>query len=281
MLKIVTDSTCDLPAELLRQHDIRVVPINIMFGTDSYQEGVTIDRSSFYSRVDELQMIPTTSQPSAGRFADDYRQMAAEGVTEILSVHVTSRLSGTYQSAELARQMVADEIKVHTFDSASGSTGLGFMALEAARMAGAGESVGSIVERLETIRPRMRILFTMADLRYAQMSGRVGKLKGTLASVLDLKPIVDMEDGVIDVVQQVRTRKRAVAQILTLVEEDLGVEDPVNLAVMHAEAPEEGQELLERARLRFNCQLSFLQDLAVSLVANLGPGTLGLIGYRI
>jgi DegV family protein with EDD domain len=127
----------------------------------------------------------------------------------------------------------------------------------------------------------MHILFTMADLRYAQMSGRVGKLKGTLASVLDLKPIVDMKDGVVDVVTQVRSRKRAITQILALMEDTLGTVHPVNLAVLHAEAPEDGQNLLERARQRFDCQLSFLQDLAVSLVANLGPGTLGLIGYRI
>jgi DegV family protein with EDD domain len=176
---------------------------------------------------------------------------------------------------------VADEITVHTFDSASGSSGLGFMVLEGARMAEAGESAPSILQRLQEIRPRMRILFTMADLRYAQMSGRVGKLKGTLASVLDLKPIVDMEDGVIDVVAQVRSRKKAVAHILAMMEDALGTKDPVNLAVMHAEAPQDGQKLLEQARQRFNCQLSFLQDLAVSLVANLGPGTLGLIGYRI
>ena len=281
MMKVLTDSTCDLPVELLQRHDIRVIPVNIQFGTDSYEEGVTIDCSTFYSKVDELQMIPTTSQPSAGRFAQVYRELAAEGADSILSVHVTSKLSGTYQSAELARQMVADEVTVHTFDSASGSSGLGFMVLEAAQMAEAGESATSILERLQEMRQRMRILFTMADLRYAQMSGRVGKLKGTLASVLDLKPIVGMDDGVIDVVAQVRARKKAVSQILTLMEAEIGTTEPVNLAVMHAEALQEGQELLERVRDRFNCQLSFLQDLAVSLVANLGPGTLGLIGYRI
>jgi len=280
MLKILTDSTCDLPADLLQQHDIRIIPINIQFGTESYEEDVTIDRSGFYRKVDEMQMIPTTSQPSAGRFAQVYREMAAEGADPILSIHVTSRLSGTYQSAELARQMVADDVTVHTFDSASGSSGLGFMAVEAARLAEASKSVASILQRLEEIRPRMRILFTMADLRYAQMSGRVGKLKGTLASVLDLKPIVGMDDGVIDVVAQVRARKKAVARILALMENEIGTAAPVNLAVMHAEAPEEGQNLLQQARKRFNCQLSFLQDLAVSLVANLGPGTLGLIGYR-
>lgn len=280
MIKIVTDSTCDLPLSLLHRHDIRVVPINIQFGTEVYEEGITIDRTSFYRKVDELEMIPTTSQPSVGRFAQVYREMAAEGVETILSIHATAKLSGTYQSSELARQIVADEVTVHSFDSACGSAALGFMVLEGARMAEAGESATSILQRWEEIRPRMRVLFTMADLRYAKMSGRVGKLQSTLASVLDIKPIVGLEDGVVDVVGQVRTRKKAVERILALMKEQVGTTEAVNLAVVHAEAPQEGQDLLEQARRVFNCQDTFVENLAISLAAQFGPGTLGLMGYR-
>jgi len=147
MIKIVTDSTCDLPGDLLRRHDIQVVPVNIQFGLESYQEGVTMDRAGFYAKVDELELIPTTSQPAPPQFAEVYRELAAGGADTILSVHVTSKLSGTYQSAELAREMVADEVTVHTFDSASGSAGLGYMALEGARMAEAGEDAASILQR--------------------------------------------------------------------------------------------------------------------------------------
>jgi len=281
MIKIVTDSTCDLPSGLLRQYDIRVVPVLIQFGMETYEEGVTIDRANFYRKVDELGIIPTTSQPSAGRFAQVYREMAAEGAEIILSIHVTAKLSGTYQSAELARQMVAEEVTVYPFDSACGSAGLGFMALEGARMAEAGESATSILQRWEEIRPQMRILFTLADLRYAQMSGRVGKLQSTLASLLSVKPIVALEDGLIDVVGQVRTRKRALERMLALMEEAVGTTEAVNLAVVHAEAPEEGQELLDRARRMFNCQETFIEDLAISLAVQFGPGTLGLVSYRV
>jgi len=281
MIKIVTDSTCDLPAELLRQHDIRVVPINIQFGAETYEEGVTIDQPTFYRKVEEMGIIPTSSQPSAGRFVEVYRQMAAEGVDTILSIHVTAKLSGTYQSADLARQMVADEVTVYPFDSACGSAGLGFMALEGARMAEAGESAANILQRWEEIRPRMRILLTLADLRYAQMSGRVGRLQSSLASLLNIKPIVGLEDGLLDVVGQVRTRKKAVERMLALMEEAVGTTEPVNLAVIHAEAEQEGQALLKRARQTFNCQETFIEDLAISLAVHFGPGTLGLVAYPL
>lgn len=280
-MKIVSDSTCDLPSGLLRRHGIRIMPINIQFGMETYEEGITIDRTSFYRKVDELGILPTTSQPSAGRFAQVYREIAAEGVETILSIHVTAKLSGTWQSAELARQMVADEVTVHPFDSACGSAGLGFMALEGARLAEAGESATSILKRWEEIRPRMKILFTMADLKYAQMSGRVGRLRGTLASLLNVKPIVALEDGLLDVVGQVRTRKKALERMLMLMEEAVGTTEVVNLAVIHAEAPQEGQQLLDRARQMFNCQDTFVVDLAFSLAVHFGPGTLGLVAYRV
>ena len=281
MIKIVTDSTCDLPSGLLQRHDILVVPVIIQFGMETYEEGITIDQASFYRKVDELGIIPTTSQPSAGRFAQVYREIAAEGAETILSIHVTAKLSGTYQSAELARQMVAEEVTVHPFDSACGSAGLGFMALEGARMAKAGESATSILQRWEEIQARMNILFTMANLRYAMMSGRVGRLQSTLASLLNVKPIVALEDGLLDVVGQVRTRKRALERILALMEEAVGTTEAVNLAVVHAEALQEGQKLLERARQMFNCQETFIEDLAISLAVHFGPGTLGLIAYRV
>jgi len=121
----------------------------------------------------------------------------------------------------------------------------------------------------------------MADLRYARMSGRVGTLKSTLSSLLNIKPIVGMEDGVLDVVSQVRTRKKAVERILAMMVDEVGTAVPVNLAVIHAAAPEEGQDLLDQAQGVFNCGESFMVDLAASLAANLGPGTLGLVAYQV
>jgi DegV family protein with EDD domain len=281
MIKIVTDSASDLPAELYREYDITVVPINIQFGTETYQDGATIDRATFFRKIDELGILPTSSQPSAGQFEQYYRRLADEGATDIVSIHVTAKLSGTYQSAELAREMVADRVRVYPFDSACGSAGQGFMAAEAARMARADKRVDEILARLETIRPRVNIALVLKDLRYAQMSGRVGKLQGSLASLLNIKPIVLLEDGVIDVSEKVRTQGKAIDRMLEIVGERVGAREPVNLAAIHAEAPEEGQHLLARAKRLFNCRETFLANLTTTLVVHFGPGTLGLVAYRV
>lgn len=281
MIKIVTDSTSDLPAEWYRRHDVTVAPINIQFGTETFLDGVTIDRPAFYRKIEERGVLPKTSQPSVGQFRDIYTQLAAGGATDILSIHVTAKLSGTYQSADLARELVAGQVRVHPFDSACGSAGLGFMALEAARMAEADKGVAEIVARLEELRSRVTIALTLKDLRFAQMSGRVGKLQGSLSSLLNIKPLVLLENGVIDVADKVRTRRKAVERMLDMVVERVGRGGPVNLAAVHAAAPEEGQALLEQARAYFDVRESFVEDLALSLAVQFGPGTLGLVAYRI
>jgi len=280
MIRIVVDSTCDLPAELYHEHHISVVPINIQFGTDSYRDGVDIDLGTFYRLIDERGVLPQTSQPSAGQFQEQYLHLADEGVTDIISIHVTDRLSGTLQSAQMAGEMVEERVRVHPFDSATGSAGLGFLALEAARLAEAGRSVGEILARLEGLRPRIYVLLTMKDLRFAQMSGRVGRLQSSLASLLDIKPIVILEDGLIEVGERVRSRGRAVQRMLALLKERLGPGGPVNLAAIHANDVEVGEAVLAKARDMFDCRLSFVADLTASLVVHFGPGTLGLVAYR-
>ncbi len=281
MIKIATDSTCDLPAEYLQEYDITMVPINIQFGTDTYEDGVGIDRDTFYRKIDELGILPSTSQPSAGQFEEYYRRLLDGGATDIVSIHVTAKLSGTFQSAELAREMLEGQVRVHPFDSACGSAGLGFMVVEAARMARAGQGVAEILDRMKTIRERMNIILTLKDLRFAQMSGRVGRLQSSLVSLLNVKPIVLLEDGLLDVGDKVRTQRKAIDRMVEIMVERVGTSAPVNLAVIHAQAPDLGQDLLDRARALFNCHETFLADLTSSLVVQFGPGTLGLIAYRI
>jgi DegV family protein with EDD domain len=281
MIKVTTDSTCDLSEELRAQHDIVVVPISIQFGTECYEDGIAMDGTTLVRKIHELGILPTTSQPSAGQFERYYRRLAEVGATDILSLHVTARLSGTLQSAELAKQLLQGQVRVHPFDSACASAGLGFMAVEASRMAAAGQSVAKILARLDTIRSRMNIVLTLEDLRFAQMSGRVGKMQSSLASLLNIKPIALLENGVVDVIEKVRTRQKAIERLLETLAERVGTSAPVNLAVVHANALDEGRELLERACARFTCQETFVADLTTSLLVHLGPGTLGVIAYRV
>jgi fatty acid kinase fatty acid binding subunit len=281
MIRVVVDSTCDLPAEYFDEYGITIVPINIQFGNETYEDGITLDHAGFYRKIEELGILPSTSQPSAGQFKAYYERLHQEGATDILSLHVTARLSGTYQSAELAREMVENKVAVYPFDSACGSAGLGFMAVEATRMARAGKTVAEILARMEVIRGRMNILLTLKDLRFAQMSGRVGKLQSSLASLLNLKPIVLLQNGLIDATEKVRTRGKAIDRLLDIMVERVGTTAPVNLGVIHAADPQPGEELLQRARALFNCRESFLADLTSSLVVHFGPGTLGLVAYQV
>jgi DegV family protein with EDD domain len=281
MIKITTDSTCDLSKELREEYDIVIVPINIQFGTECYEDGTGIDGATLVRKIDEQGILPTTSQPSAGQFERYYKRLVEAGATDILSLHVTARLSGTLQSAELAKELLKGQVRVHPFDSACASAGLGFMAVEASRMAAAGQSVAKILARMDVIRSRMNIVLTLEDLRFAQMSGRVGKMQSSLASLLNIKPIALLDNGVVDVIEKVRTRQKAIERLLDTLAERVGTSAPINLAVVHANALDEGRELLERACDRFTCQETFLADLTTSLLVHLGPGTLGLIAYRV
>ena len=281
MIRIATDSTCDLPPGFFEQYDITVVPINIQFGTETYEDGVTIDRETFVRKIDEMGILPTTAQPSAWQFEQYYQKLVDEGATDIISMHVTSKLSGTYQSAMMAKEVLQDRVRVHPFDSASGSVALGFMCMEASRMVRAGKNVDEILARMTEIRDGGCLTLTLKDLRYAQMSGRTGKLQSSLASLLSIKPIVLLEDGLLDVVEKVRTQGKAIDRLLEILAERVGTSEPVNLAVIHALAPEQGQELLRKAQSMFNCQEAFLADLTSSLVVHFGPGTLGLFAYRV
>jgi DegV family protein with EDD domain len=281
MIKIVTDSTCNLNLfpELLQKHDIRVAPISIQFRTETYEEDIDMDRDLFYKKIDEMGIIPTTSQPSPGKFADYYRELTDQGHS-ILSITITSKHSGTYQSAVLAKDMVP-EADVEVFDSASISFGTGYMVLEAARAAEAGQSRESIIKRLEEIRDNMCLSFTPATLRYLRMSGRVGGLATAFASLLDIKPVITLEDGLLESREKVRTRSKAVNRLLELTEEAMGTTDPINLAVFHARAPEEGQALLEKAQARFNCQETMIGDLVASLAVHGGPGLVAIVAYKV
>ncbi len=277
MIRIVTDSTCDLPEELLVEHGIRVVPIHIQFGAETYRDGQTIDKPTFYRRVEQDGLLPTTSQPPPSDFVKLYQAIAGPA-DEIFSIHVTGKLSGTFNSAQLAAEALADRLKVHVFDSWAGSAGLGFMCLDAARMAEAGKSAREILKRLESTRPRVDQLFTMANLKFAEMSGRVNKLQSALASLLNVKPIVRAEGGLMEVADQVRTRKKAIERVISMAREHVG-EARVNLAVIHAQAPDEAAELLDQARRTLKVGEAFVHDLALSLAVHFGPGTLAVVTY--
>jgi DegV family protein with EDD domain len=279
MLRIVTDGAADVLPEWAKEYGIDTIPVNILFGEKSYLQGVELDNEGFYKLVDESKRIPKTSQPSPHQFVEFYRKIAQKGDT-ILSIHITAKLSGTYASAVSAAEELKNEFNVIPLDSAVGSLGIGLMCREARKMERAGKSIDEIVKTLEAIRGKIRVILTLDTLEYAKMSGRVGTLQAAVASALNVKPIAVLRDGVLNMAERVRTRKAALERVISMAKEEFG-DRPVYLAVVHARDPKSGQALLEDAKKHFNHKETIISELSISIAANLGPGTVGLILYPI
>jgi len=276
-IKLVTDSTCDLPSALINELDIHIVPINIQFKTTSYKENITITPDEFYQKIIQNNTLPKTSQPAVGDFLHLYKALS-KTTGQIISIHLTSKLSGTYQSATLAAAMVQNQVNVTVIDSLAGSAGLGWMLYDAANLIAQDQSITAIKKHLEAQRDKITIFFAIDTLQFAQMSGRVGKLGTLLGTLLNIKPVIGLENGLIDVHDKVRSKKAAIEQIVALTQEKVQ-DHPVNLAVVHAQAAERAKTLMDIAKPTMNVQNTYIKDLAISLAVHFGPGALGLITY--
>lgn len=279
MLRIVTDGAADILPEWEKEYGIDTIPVNILFGEKSYLQGVELDNEGFYKLVEESKRIPKTAQPSPHQFVEFYRKIAQKGDT-ILSIHITAKLSGTYASAVSAAETLKGEFNILPIDSACGSLGIGLMCREARKMERAGKSVNEIAKAIEAVKNKVRVILTLETLEYAKMSGRVGTLQAALASALNVKPIAVLRDGVLNMAERVRTRKASLDRVISMAKEEFG-DKPVYLAVVHARDLKSGQALLDQAKSHFNAKETMINDLSISIAANLGPGTVGLILYPI
>lgn len=277
MIKIVTDTTCDLPPAWFERYHITVLPMNIQFGLDTFREGLDIEPETFYRRIQAEKELPTTSQPAVGQFRQTYERLAADG-SEILSIHLTSKLSGTWQAAMLAAAQLQNKIKVHVLDSLTSSVGLGLMIHEAAHLVQTGLPAPAIVSRLEARRSQIHVFIMLKDLRYARMSGRVGRLRETLVSLLNVKPIIGVADGALIPLDRVHGQKKGLERMLTLATEMVG-QTPVSVGMVQALAQTEAERLLGQLQAGLNCRLSFITDLSLSLAVHFGPGTIGFATY--
>ena len=278
MLKIVMDSGGDLPADWIEKYEIDIIPINVHMGEEVYLENVNLSAGQFYSWVNETGMIPKTSQPSPQQCMNFYREIAQPGDV-ILSIHLTSKLSGTYESAVIAAKEMKDEgYQIVPFDTLAGTAIQGYMCREARLMEQQGKDIDEILQRLEQIRSGTEVIFTMDSLDFAQKSGRVQKLESILASVLKIKPIVMLKDGIIAVGDKVRTRRASLDYILEEMIERFG-DEVINAAIIHANDIATALELSERVKDFVNIKDLFIEELSIAIAANLGPGTIGIVAY--
>jgi len=278
-LRIAIDSAGDIPEEWIGEYDIHIIPINIHFGEQEFLQGVDLSNADFYRIVEESGVIPKTSQPTPQQFVDFYNSFAQPGDT-IISIHVTGKLSGTLASAELAARQLEEKYQIIPIDSAGGSASMGYMCQEARLMDRDGASVEQILERMKYIAGHVQIILTLDTLEYARRSGRVKALQAALASLLNVKPIVILRDGVLELGDRVRTRRRSLEYVLTTIGERMG-DRLVNAAVVHAEDPGSGAILMDSVRSRLRCKQLIMTELSIGVAANLGPGTVGVVAYPV
>lgn len=270
-IKIVTDSTCDLPRDILQEYDITVVPLYINFGDQGYLDGVEISRQEFYQRLAESDPLPTTATPGVDAFRQVYKNLADEGASEILSVHISISLSATVDVARSAAKQTL-EVPVTVFDSQQLSLGTGFLVLEAAKAAAKGLKMDEIITMLNEQTSRTYVIAALDTLEYLRRSGRMNTVVARLGSILQIKPLLIMHAGE-PTAERVRTRARALERVIEFVSELGPLEQ---LALVHTNAPQEAQDLYQKAKYLFKNQEEPLSvDVTPVLGTNIGPGVVG------
>ena len=269
---IVTDSTADLPPDLLARHGITVVPLSVSFGETSFEDGVELSSGEFLARLRSAVDLPTTAQPSAGRFEAEYLRLAADH-DAIVSVHISTKLSGTAGSAHIAAGVVASAIPVHVVDSFNASLALGFQAVAAAELAATGMPAAEIAERLRANVGAYELAFFPETLEFLQRGGRVGKAQALVGSVLSLKPILRVDEGAIVPHERTRTRSRAVSGLLEFAR---GIEHPIRIGILHTGDEAEANALAALVQPLTPGTPVTVAMLGSVLLTHLGPGAMGI-----
>jgi DegV family protein with EDD domain len=275
-LRIATDSNCDLPHEIISQYGIPVVPLYVNVGTQSYLDGVQMSRQQFYEGLPSFPAHPTTSVPGIGSFSAAYRQLAAEGATEILSIHIASSLSAIVNVARLAAQETKD-VPVTVFDSGQLTLGTGLLVLAAAKAAAEGRSLAETLPQLEDQASRTHCFAALDTLEFLRRSGRLTRFQYGMGSMLQVKPLLKMHAGEMEM-ERVRTSNGATGRLIELVTE-LGLLE--ELALVHTHAPDKAQALRRKAADLFPAGRPPLSAEVTPVIgAHIGPGAVGFVAIQ-
>jgi len=275
---VVTDSTSYVPLELLKGHPVQFVPLQVIWGQTTYRDGVDIQPDEFYSRLGQDPVNPSTSQPTPEEFKKVYASLIEEGY-DILSMHISSKLSGTLDSAYQAKKAFPGA-KITIVDSLTTSMALGFQVMAASRMAKMGATLDECKVVAEKAVQHTGLFFTPSTLEFLRRGGRIGNAAAFLGTVLNLKPILQIKDGLIEPVEKVRTLNKAIDRILDLVEDQISQSrGTVHLAAIQAGVIQKGDALLEKALKRFSSSLvsdAVVAGISPVIGTHVGPGALGL-----
>jgi DegV family protein with EDD domain len=271
-IKIVTDSTADLPAVLVKELDVTVVPEYLSFGDQVYRDQIDISEDDFYHRLVTGAIHPKTAQPTPNDFAGVYETLSktADG---IISIHLSSKLSGTYDSALRGKNMIPAAAKIEVIDSQSVSIAMGLSVIQAAKMARSGASLKQITDAIRKIKEDVHFLILFDTLKYLAKGGRIGKGKAFLGSLLNVKPLLIIKEGELVPSGQVRTRTKGVELLVDFVRNTPEIED---LAVLYSTTPDDAHNLIERLSPLFPKERIIFSRLGSALGVHGGPGVLGV-----
>jgi len=275
VVKIVTDSTSDIPAPIAEALGITIVPAYVLFGDNAYRDRVDISEDELYRRLVESPVHPTTSTPPPGAFTEVYSRLAEES-NEIVSIVVSSKKSALYEAATLGKEAVKSKCHIEVIDSLSGSMGLGLITMAAARTAQAGGSIEEVVEVVRQAIPKTQLLVTLDTTKYVLRGGRLGKAALSLGAILRVKLMLTTRDGDLVPAGMTRTRDKAVERLYEFVKKHLPVED---LAIVHSTTPKDARSLAERVESLIPKKQPLIARLGPALGVHAGPGAL-LVALR-
>jgi len=276
-VKIVGDTSSGISPELARQLELTIVPLRVNFGTETLRDGVEISSAAFLDRLAKSKQFPTTSQPPAGDFVHVFQQLRAAG-HEVLCVLLSNKLSGTVMSANAARQQLHDE-HVHIFDTLNVAAGDAILVIEAARLAQAGKSVAEIVQRLEFMRNKVRLYFVVNTLEYLAKGGRVSNAQAFIGSLLKMKPILKVENGLVEGAERIRSTSKAQARLREIVAEGIEGRSAVQVAVMYTTIKETAQALADEIQAQYHLPEVPIHTISPAVSAHAGPRALGVAFY--
>ncbi len=275
-IRIITDSTADLPKEFVEELDIKVVPLNVHFGEETFLDWVELKPDDFFVKLRQNDILPRTSQPSPGDFVTAYKEVASTE-DSIISIHISDKLSGTCQSANMAKDMLQD-YDIEVINSKITTMGLGYVAIEAARAAKAGKSKAEVLEIINKALEGMNILFLVDTLEYLQKNGRIGKASAFLGGMLNVKPILALNDeGAVVPVEKVRGNAKARERLVELLKDRIPAGKAIKGTVIHGDALETAEKLAEVLKEKFAVKELIIAPVGAVIGSHTGPGLLGLL----
>jgi DegV family protein with EDD domain len=272
VFKVVTDSTADLPSELIDELDIAVVPEYVRFGAQSYRDRVDISEDEFYERLLNDPILPSTSQPTPQDFANLYDELSKE-TDGIISIHLSGKLSGTYNSALQGKELVKSKCPIEVIDSRLLTMSLGLLVIKAVSIARSGKNMPQAIDEINRTIPSIHLLALLDTLKYLALGGRIGKVKALLGSILSVKPMLAVKDGELVPVSQVRTRAQGINKLIDYVKSVKKIQD---LAVVYNTTPDEAKNLAENLDAIFPKTKIRIARLGPALGVHGGPGLLAI-----